>query len=246
MYILAIETTGVLGSVALMNGDGQLLGYKASEDPMSHLKNLVPMVDELLKEAEVDKTQLTYVAASVGPGSFTGIRIGVATARALCQSLNFQAIAVPTLEGFLRKEEARKGREKGRICCVIINARRGQVYGMIEGYMEPQACMLTDVLEVIKEKIFSKGQEVLFLGDGIDAYEGQIQKALWDKGKYLFGDRSYRYQDAVSVAREALRLAEAGRTLHYRQLLPNYMRKAEAEQKLAAGQLPICKGPKQE
>ena len=82
MYILAIETTGKFGSVSLIDNKGTAIGYLETTDPMSHLKNLIPMIKKLLEDAGIEKKQLTHVAVSVGPGSFTGIRIGVSTARA--------------------------------------------------------------------------------------------------------------------------------------------------------------------
>lgn len=246
MYILAMETTGACGSVALIDEEQNIVGFKLSDDPMSHLKNLVPMIAELIDETGIAKSEISYVATSQGPGSFTGIRIGVSTARALCQSMGVKGIAVPTMEGFLAKPEAIAAKDEGKVCCAIINARRGQVYGIIDGYMKPQACMLTDVLETVLDRIFSEGKEVLFFGDGIDAYHKQIEEVLDGKGKYSFAEESYRYQDAAAVAKLALDLKEKNKTLNYNELLPEYMRKAEAEQKLEAGQLPICKGPKQE
>ena len=246
MYILALETTGARGSVALINEKQNICGFKVSEDAMSHLKNLIPMTAELLEDAGVSKSEISYVAASQGPGSFTGIRIGVSTARALCQSLGIKGIAVPTMEGFLSKPEAVSAKNEGKVCCAIINARRGQVYGVLDGYMQPQACMLTDVLDTILEGVFAEGKEVLFFGDGIDAYQKQIEEALNGKGTFSFADEKYRYQDAAAVAKLAFEMEARGEVLSYGELFPEYMRKAEAEQKLAAGQLPICKGPKQE
>ena len=245
MYILAIETTGKLSSAALIDGRGGVVGQKISADFMSHFKNLVPMISELLDETGIEKNQLTHIAVSIGPGSFTGIRIGVSTARALCQSLGLPAAAVPTLESFLYKKEAReKGSED--VACAVINARRGQVYGVVEGYMKPQPCMMDDVLEVIKNEIFPEGKRVLFFGDGIDAYGEKIKESLAGKGEYVFADESCRYQEAISAGLLAYEKIRRGETIDYSSLEPDYMRKAEAEQKLAAGELPICKGPKQE
>ena len=235
MFILAIETTGPYGSVALLDGDGNVLGYEVSRDTMSHLKDLIPMVDTVLKKSGVSKNEINLIAPSVGPGSFTGIRIGVSTARALCQALGIRAVPVPTLEAFCFKESApaaARCQEAGVVTsaacdgaaaceagdgggsaasavCAIINARRGQVYGMIDGFMKPGPYMLTDVLEA-----------------------------------------KDRYQDAVSVGRwAAAHLRRHGiedSTVDFENLLPDYMRRAEAEQKLESGQLPICKGPRQE
>ena len=296
MFILAIETTGPYGSVALLDEKGNILGYEVSHETMSHLKDLIPMADAMLKKCGVSKDEIDLLAPSIGPGSFTGIRIGVSTARALCQALGIKAVPVPTLEAFLLKETAEgaqlagksaayraaggqteSGRtaggqtENGRTAvCAIINARRGQVYGMIDGFMEPGPYMLADVLGVYKEKIKPYGGKILFFGDGIDAYEKDIKEALGEPGQgpescFEFAPKEDRYQDAVSVGRwaakrvrewraEAAGAADAvdaagaalGCAVDFEQLLPDYMRRAEAEQKLESGELPICKGPKQE
>lgn len=257
MYILAIETTGREGSVCLLQagigacgeeccGAPEIIGKKQIEGSMSHLRELIPSVSALLAETGVSQKEISYIAASVGPGSFTGIRIGVSTARALSQALGLEhAIAVPTLTAFKYKKEAVEATDKGVVCCGIINARRGQVYGMIDGYLEDGPYMLTDVLEIIKDKVFPEGKEVLFFGDGIDAYESLINDELGNLGKYSFAEEACRVQDGESVAMcAALNLDKY--IVKTENLLPDYMRKAEAEQKLEAGQLPICKGPKQE
>ena len=274
MYILAIETTGKAGSVALVKvdcetglpggrqaADSKTLAFKTIEGSMSHLRELVPTVSAVLADAGVSKNEISYVAASVGPGSFTGIRIGVSTARALSQALGLgEAIAVPSLTAFMYKKEVRAacltagrpaciehvsdGHDR-QVICVIINARRGQVYGRLDGYTDDGPYMLSDMLDVIRERVFAEGREVLFFGDGIDAYESQINDALAGVGKYAFADADIRYQDAESVAFCAAENLEKYK-VPTAELLPDYMRKAEAEQKLEAGQLPICKGPKQE
>lgn len=261
MFILAIETTGPYGSVALLDEKGNVLGYQVSRGTMSHLKDLIPMVDTVLKKCGVSKNEINLLAPSVGPGSFTGIRIGVSTARALCQALGIKAVPVPALEAFCFKETA-----CGKTAvCAIINARRGQVYGMIDGFMEPGPYMLTDVIEVYKSKMEPDGWKLIFFGDGVDAYEKDIIGALGEPGSgpeacYDFVPESDRYQDAVSVGRWAANrirkccgidgnVAAASSddcTVDFENLLPDYMRRAEAEQKLESGELPICKGPKQE
>ena len=247
MYILAIETTGPLCSVALLKNN-EILGIKVGTELRNHLKDLMPLVRELLKDCKVDKKELSYIAASVGPGSFTGVRIGVTTARALGQALGIKVISVPTLDGFCYKPEAKNF---GKVTCGIINARRGQVYGIVEGFMPGGPYMLTDVLEVLTNEVFTADKEVQFFGDGIDAYDAKIQEILGEAGyelgkNYSYADEAYRHQDAVSVGLLACEKAENGEILAIEELLPDYMRKAEAQQKLEAGQLPICKGPKQE
>ena len=162
MYILAIETTGKEGSVCLVQkdeggGEPAVLGEKRIEGSMSHLKELIPSISSLLESQGVSKNEISYIAASVGPGSFTGIRIGVATARALSQAFGLEyAIAVPTLTAFQYKEQAAEAGAKGITVCAIINARRGQVYGMVDGYLADGPYMLTDVLEVIRSSFLRR------------------------------------------------------------------------------------------
>lgn len=116
MYILAIETTGKEGSTALLsceeNGQNAvIIGEKKITGQMSHLKELIPSVDAMLKEAGVSKNEIDCIAPSVGPGSFTGIRIGVSTARALSQALELEkAIRVPTTVLFCIRKKRRRRR----------------------------------------------------------------------------------------------------------------------------------------
>lgn len=300
MYILAIETTGPQCSVALVSGDAagrssessgsgpdggrcsglgpdggcRVLGMESSAEALSHLRDLVPLTENLLSRLNVAKSALSHIAVSAGPGSFTGIRIGVTTARALGQALNLPVIAVPTLDAFAYKEgvcteaggsanpvgtggaagDANPVGTSEPVVCAILNARRGQVYGKIEGWLPGCPCMLTDVLEIMKSAegpVKKAGRPVLFFGDGIDAYEGRILDELGEAGmelgrEFFFTPKEIRYQSADAVGRLAFRLVQAGAGSHYGDVHPDYMRKAEAEQKLEAGELPICKLPKQE
>lgn len=233
MYILAIETTGPLCSVALLEKN-RILAVRSSKEQKNHLKDLMPLIRDMLDDAgEVKRPD--YIAASAGPGSFTGIRIGVATARALAQVWKCPAVAVPTLDAFCRKPAAACG---DFVACGIINARRGQVYGIVDGFMEGRACMMTDVLDVIEKEVITKGLKVRFFGDGIDAYGDMIRERLGEED-FCFTDESVRYQDAASVGLLAFEKIEKGETVSAEELLPDYMRKAEAQQKLEAGELKI-------
>ena len=123
MNILAIETTGAEASVAIINEKGQVF-MEASEQKLNHLQNLMPMVDVLLNKRGLTIDDVDCIAVSEGPGSFTGIRIGVSSARALAQALGLKTISVPTLKTFLYNIPEYKG-----IVCPIFDARRSQVYG---------------------------------------------------------------------------------------------------------------------
>ncbi|MCQ2547946.1 MAG: tRNA (adenosine(37)-N6)-threonylcarbamoyltransferase complex dimerization subunit type 1 TsaB [Clostridia bacterium] len=229
MYILAIETTGKYASVALLDAKANVK-MKRSEEEMNHLQDLMPLIDKLLKQERVKKEDLTGIAVSVGPGSFTGIRIGIATAKALAQSLDLPCVPVDSLKAFIQQEKS-----EGLIC-PIINARRGQVYGAIfdrgdyncRTLLPPGPYMMDEVLQAIEEKAYGK---VTFYGDGIDAYEDMIKKAI-PAERRVFANEALRYPSAKSVGLDAFMKFLWGKPVSFDKLEPNYMREAEAERKL--------------
>lgn len=252
MHILAVETTGQYASVAIIDENKKILAHETTMDAMNHLTGLVPMIKTALENANLEGKNLAAIACDIGPGSFTGIRIGVSTARALAQSWGIPCVAVPGLASFLYRTE-----NSENIMCAIYNARRHQVYGMIEDFLDDGPWMIEDIIETITNKVIpayagSKTPlQIDFFGDGVDAYEdilvNELVPAMEEAGiKYVFTPGYARYQDAVQIAHVGLQKYLKGESCEYYELMPNYMRQAEAEQKLRAGELPICKGPKQE
>lgn len=250
MKILAIETTGKYGSASVIDEEGRVWSAESREE-MNHLRGIISLIDEALASAGISKGELTHIAASIGPGSFTGIRIGVTTARTMAQMLGIPCVAVSSIEALA--EGALKAAVSAGALYVapIINARRHQTYAAVyeaeftSGYenfaavpvMEEKQYMIEDLLEDIKRMTAGKdGAVTFFTGDGIDAYKDIIESNM-PKGSYALADEDIRYQHASSAA--ALAPAKAGRgdTLSYEELLPEYMRLAEAEQRLRAGTL---------
>ena len=241
MYILAIETTGAFASVALMKDD-KIIGQLHGNDRFSHLQNLMPQVEEVIKESKLSLGDIAAIAVSCGPGSFTGIRIGVSSARALSQALNIPCAEVPTLEalamntGVLQSGiNVSSGQEDNAeaLICPILDARRSQIYG--GGYFLRDGFpveMVKAAPYTIKEFLsaVSGYNQILLLGDGMDAYKEKIQN-LRPNGT-MTAPENIRYQDAVSVARLGKKIfAETGGSM-YQNIKPNYMRLAEAERKL--------------
>lgn len=238
MKILAIETTGKYGSAALTDDEGVIYSAE-SHDGNDHLRELISTIDKTLKDAGWDKTELTHVAASVGPGSFTGIRIGVTAARTLAQTLGIPCIAVSSLVG-LALRTLEDAEEKGsNVVCSIINARRHQVYagawGMTGGTVFPLLDEKQYMIEEVIEKLKPFGR-IYFTGDGVDAY-GDIIKQSDIGERCEFAPEEIRYQHASTIAGLALIKADAGDTVGYNDLMPEYMRLAEAEQRLKEGTL---------
>lgn len=228
MFILAIETTGPICSAAVINEKGEV-NQSVSEGTMNHLQKLAPMIYRAVGEAGLASlNELESIAVSVGPGSFTGIRVGVSTGRALAQVLGLKLIKVPTLKAFGLFESSKA--EPQMVVCPILNARRNQIYGAAyHGSIEvlkTQPYSLDEFLKQLQGK--AAGQKILFVGDGAVAYGNQIEK--WASERHEDISLSSGNQTAEGVARLALegKLAEYG----YDELEPEYMRQAEAERKL--------------
>ena len=244
MNILAIETTGAEASVAVINEKGEVF-MEASDQKLSHLQNLMPMVDILLSKRGMSIDDVDYIAVSEGPGSFTGIRIGVSSARALAQALGLKTIGVPTLKTFLYNTPDYRG-----VICPIFDARRSQVYGgayrwssdgqTFEEVVTGAAYDLDQLLaqlEVAAREAASRGiKEITFFGDGVIPYREQIMKwqasSLNGNIRVLFAEDDKKLQKASSVAKLALELYRTDKMKSLYDLKPVYMRKAEAERKL--------------
>ena len=246
MKILALETTGRYGSAAVIDDDGRIFCASSAEE-MNHLRGMISLIDEAVKKAGIRKEDLTHVAASAGPGSFTGIRIGVVTARTMAQMLGLPCISVSSIEALAQGSLRRAAEEGAAYIVPVINARRHQTYAAVYSAaqdsqtlipaLEEKQYMIEDLLEKLKKiQAGRSGASAYFTGDGIDAYGGIIEEML-PAVSYLFAEEDVRYQSAESVAEIALEKARAGETVSYDDLLPEYMRLAEAEQRLKAGTL---------
>ncbi|MDR1571499.1 MAG: tRNA (adenosine(37)-N6)-threonylcarbamoyltransferase complex dimerization subunit type 1 TsaB [Clostridiales Family XIII bacterium] len=236
MLILAIETTGPAASVALADGAGPVR-ERLSDEGMGHLKNLVPMISGLLAECGHTLGDVGCIAVSEGPGSFTGIRIGVATARALAQAAGLPAIGVPTLEAFAYSLPGYSG-----LVCPIFDARRGQVYSGLYSAGAPETLIAGAAREA--EGLFGEirgvawetrpERDLLFFGDGAAMCAGMIESVGACCGiAARVAPPEALMQRASSVARMAADMLKAGKAKGFSELLPVYMRMAEAERRLA-------------
>lgn len=229
MLILAIETTGPNCSVALLDNDSVITEIQ-SEDVLNHLQTLTPMIEELMKMTGHNVKDMDRIAVSVGPGSFTGIRIGVSTARALSQVTGIKLTAVPTLFAFGCGE-----RDGDKVICPVFDARRNQVYAGAyrdcEEIVPGGPYMLDGFLEKMEPY-----DDFYFIGDGLNPYEEAIKKWAADHDKKI--ETGLKYQTAGYVAEMAADMQKDPETfgncldMEYEQLEPNYMRMAEAERKL--------------
>lgn len=249
MHILAIETTGAAASVALINEEG-LITSETTGERLNHLQNLMLMVEKLLDDSELSIGDVTCIGVSEGPGSFTGIRIGVSTARALAQALKLQVISVQTLKSFAYNIDGFKG-----VICPIFDARRDQVYSgayvwdqqgiSITEKIKGDAYSILELFVELEKSISGQEIEIMFFGDGISVYQEELlnwAEKVKDSGiKVVFAPENIRYQRASSTARLALELFKKGRATNYENIKPVYMRQAEAQRKLDEGTLAAYK-----
>lgn len=235
MYILAIETTGAFASVALMKDD-KIIGHVSGNDRFSHLQNLMPQVETVIKENKLSIGDIDLIAVSNGPGSFTGIRIGVSTARALSQILDIPCVAVPSLEALAMrgaKAHAAGEQECPLLICPMLDARRSQVYAggyfIKDGYPVEEIKAGPYMLDEFLAKAAGYDQ-ILVLGDAMDKYADKMAE-IRPEGT-LDTPEDIRYQDASCVAALGAKLYAENGGLSYNEVQPEYMRMAEAERKL--------------
>lgn len=246
MYLLAMETTGAFASAALLE-DQNVIGEIHGNDRFSHLQNLMPQVQQLLSDHKLSINDVNAIAVSNGPGSFTGIRIGVSSARALVQVLDIPCVPVSSLEALAMRaaewdgwKTQKSGTEKDEtsdeklLICPILDARRSQVYG--GGYYLDEAGYPMEEIPAgayTIQEFLAKAEgydRILLLGDGVDTC-GETIRQLRSNG-VDFAPEEIRYQTAAKVALlGSKRLAEQG-GLSCNEVEPNYMRIAEAERKL--------------
>jgi tRNA threonylcarbamoyladenosine biosynthesis protein TsaB len=245
MHILAIETTGEAASVALIDGEGNVT-CEVSLERLNHLQNLMLMTEKLLEKSKLTIGDVSCIAVSEGPGSFTGIRIGVSTARALAQALNIKIVPVPTLKSFIYNTDHYNG-----LICPIFDARREQVYSGAYAWnkngteiieeIQSGAYDIQEIFDQVEKYAVEKYTEIMFFGDGITIYEDQILKRsekIIEMGlKVIFAPESIRFQNATSTAHMAIEMLKTNQAVDYENIKPEYIRKAEAQRKLEEGSL---------
>lgn len=229
MKILGLDSSGLAASVALVE-DGRLAAEYTTNYKKTHSQTLLPMLDELRRMVELDMNSVDAIATSSGPGSFTGLRIGAATAKGLGLALKKPLVEVPTLEGL-----AYNLCGTDRLVCPLMDARRNQVYtGVYEFVAEEQDFALRGVIEQcaadindILDRINALGREVIFLGDGVPVYREAILQRT--KVPFGFAPANNNCQRAASVAALGAVYFAQGRTVDAAQHQPEYLRKSQAE-----------------
>ena len=224
MLILAFETTAKAGSVALLE-DGKLLAESYQNTGLTHSQTLMVMAEDMLKAAGKTMANVGAVAVAEGPGSFTGVRIGVAAAKGLSWGGEIPCYGVSTLEAMARTLGAYQG-----WVCPVMDARRSQVYnalfyvnhGILERRTEDRAIALSDLAEELKT-----AEEPIFLvGDGSNLTYNTLKDTI---PNLVLPPEHRMHQRASGVALAAADKIAAGESGDGAALTPNYLRLSQAE-----------------
>ena len=224
MKILAFETSAKAASAAVM-ADGKLLAECYQNTGLTHSQTLMVMAQDLLKQLNLTAKDMDAVAVAAGPGSFTGVRIGVAAAKGFAWGREIPCVGTSTLESMALGLGAWQG-----YVCPVMDARRSQVYnalfhvsgGNYTRVQEDRAISLADLgeeLKILREPIF-------LVGDGSNL----CYNTLLEKVPGLVLPPEHRmHQRAAGVALEGWRMAKEGHTVSGQELVPNYLRLSQAE-----------------
>ena len=224
MLTLAFETSAKAASVALTE-NGKLLGESYQNTGLTHSQTLMVMAEDLLKQCGKTMSHVTAVAVAEGPGSFTGVRIGVAAAKGLSWGGQIPCYGVSTLEAMAVSLGAWEG-----YICACMDARRNQVYnalfrvhnGILERATEDRAIALADLKEELKEI----SGPIFLVGDGAVLTHKTLSGEI---GNLILPPEHRMHQRAVGVALLAEKKQSSGETGDGNALSPNYLRLSQAE-----------------
>lgn len=229
MRILGIESSSLVASVAIVTDDVMTAEYTVNYKK-THSQTLLPMIDSMAQMLEFNLAEVDAIAVSAGPGSFTGLRIGSATAKGLGLALDKPLIHVPTVDAMAYNLCGVSG-----LICPIMDARRNQVYTGVYQFehefqivREQCAISINELIEFLNET----GERVTFLGDGIPVSRDAIGELL--KVPYTFAPAHMNRQRAGAVAVLGGVYYEQGKTENAADHAPDYLRLSQAERERAA------------
>ena len=228
MKILALETATIAGSAAIVDDNEGLIGEVRVDVRVAHSERLMPSVEWLLNASGITIKDIDAFGVSIGPGSFTGLRIGLSTAKGLSFSAGKPLVPVKTLDAF-----ARTLTYCSYTICPMLDARKNEVYAGLYKW-EDNICkkIMPETALGPEDLLRSLNGPILFTGDGAEKYRGLIQSML--KENAIFAP-SYRMSpSASSVAEIAIETLKQGDLPDPVSIAPFYIRKSEAEMR--------CKG----
>ena len=241
MRVLAIDSSGLTATVAVVE-DTQTVAEYTINYKKTHSQTLLPMIDEVVKMTELDLNTIDAIAVAGGPGSFTGLRIGSATAKGLGFALNKPLIHVPTVDGLAYNVYGCED-----IICPIMDARRNQVYtgiytfskkagtkegsNLVEPVFQVIKMQMAVSIEELAERLNRYRRPVVFLGDGVPVYENILAEKL--TVPYSFAPAYMNRQRAAVVGTLAIQYYKSGKFETAEEHRPDYLRVSQAERERA-------------
>ena len=229
MKILGLDSSGIVASVAIVEDENLIAEYTVNYKK-THSQTLLPMLDELAKMTELDLDTIDAIAVAAGPGSFTGLRIGSATAKGLGLALKKPLVEIPTVDAL-----AYNLYDANALICPIMDARRSQVYTGIYCFQDHKLVTLEEQMAVpvaeLIEKLNERGKAVIFLGDGVPVFAKTIEETL--KVPYSFAPAHANKQRAAAVATLAQLYVKEGKVVTAMEHVPEYLRVSQAERERA-------------
>ena len=230
MKVLGVDTSTSYGSLGIIDDDAVVAEYALLRDE-THSTRLVPAIQALLKEARLDLNEIDGMAVSLGPGSFTGLRVGLSAVKGLALAAERPVVGIPTLDALAFNMPFTP-----YVICPLLDARKGEVYtalykddkgGQVEQLTPYQVIAPLDLLEAIPL------QETIFLGDGVEVYRELIEERLGAKA--FFAPPHLRFLRGSTVAEIGLQRFKRGEQDDISSLVPIYVRPSDAEMKWTQG-----------
>lgn len=224
--ILAMDTATPCSSVSLTTGsikDGKVLASLNFSGNVTHSRRLLNAIDLIMKTAEVSWEAIDGIAVSLGPGSFTGLRIGMVTAKGISVAAGKPLVGVSTLDGLASKCTCSK------LICAVLDARKKEIYSAFYRYNEKVGShRVSDVVVIAPEKLAATIDEpVIMIGDGVTAYGDLFQKLLLDS--VTFAPAQLHEPTSTSLGLIAREMLDAGEVLDIAEATPIYVRSSDAE-----------------
>ena len=226
MKIIAIDSSGLVATVAIATEDTVIAEYTVNHKK-THSQTLLPMLDEIKRMTELELDSVDAIAIAAGPGSFTGLRIGSATAKGLGMALDKPIIEVPTVDALAMNVWG-----TGDVVCPIMDARRGQVYTGIyefdaDGVLKTIHEQFPEDISAVVDILNGIGRPVIFLGDGVPVYGDKIASSI--TVPYRFAPPHMSRQRAAAVAVLAAKYYKEGNTVSAADHKPMYLRASQPE-----------------
>ncbi len=222
MRVLGIETATMVGSVAVVDQVDVVASYLWNIKS-AHSEHLMVAIEQILADASLSLRELDGIAVSIGPGSFTGLRIGLGTAKGLCYATGLPLVAVPTLDALASRLAFCKYQ-----VCPMLDAKRGEVYASVYQVADGEVRRLRSPEAVSPGLLLKRiSQPTVFSGKGAIVYRENILKILG--GKAYFAPPDLNYPDAAAVAKVGLSAIQRGEEAELFSLEPLYLRKPDAK-----------------